>query len=310
MGKSLKFTVLCSLWRLAIAVYEALRRALLSLYPIHVLWQRRDLSDLEFGQRKHTEQKGLQGFEYSLFSQNGEDGIIRHLFSQIGTSSKQFLEFGFEPVENNTLRLMLQEGWSGVLIDGSQSSVRLFNDGLRRLGRHDVRAIHQFLDLNNLRRTIVETGSLTGEIDLLSIDVDGNDYWFWKDITYVDPRVVVIEYNSALGPTASITVQYDPQFNLFKKHPSGFYHGASLTALTELADYKGYALVGCDSVGVNAFFVRKDCLSGSIKGLSPAAAFRAQTRGLKSRFSLEEQYSIIGHLPFVAVTRQDLLAIA
>ena len=94
--------------------------------------------------------------------------------------------------------------------------------------------------------------------DLLSIDIDGNDYWVWNAIDG-QPRLVVIEYNSSFGPDRAVTIPYDPSFDRFQHHPFGIYHGASIAALAKLGAAKGYALVGGDSNGVNAFFVRGIC---------------------------------------------------
>lgn len=273
----------------------------LSVFPIHHLWRRNDLSEQDFLKKKTNERQGLETCEYSLYSQNGEDGIIRYLFSEIGASSRMFLEFGFGVTENNGLRLVLEEGWSGVFVDGSGASVRAFNKAIKKKGIANVKAIQQFLDLENLRPTILESG-LPEQIDMLSIDVDGNDYWFWKEITCLKPLVVVIEYNASLGPELSLTVPYDPLFDRKGKHRSGFYHGASLTALVRLAHKKAYALVGCDSKGVNAFFVRRDCLPPSIPEVLPSTAYRPHARrAIRSGLSSEEQFAMIKDMPFLAV---------
>jgi hypothetical protein len=298
---SLKMMILTNLRRVFKGSLNWLIPVFLNLFPIHILWRRKDLSTQEFLKQKKVNKQGLEAYEYSLFSQNGEDGILRYLFSEIGASSKTFLEFGFGVVQNNSLRLILKEGWGGVLIDGLGASVKAFNKALQKFGIPNVRAIQQFLDLQNLRATILDSG-LPEQIDLLSIDVDGNDYWFWKDIlSYLNPRVVVIEYNASLGPELPLVVPYDPFFAFHEKHPSGFYHGASLTALVRLAHEKGYALIGCDSKGVNAFFVRRDCLSSSVTEVLPAIAYRSNARRIKKAGSLEEQFRIIKDMPFIHV---------
>ena len=277
------------------SVLKILKPIFLEQFPIHTSWNRSDPSDWPL--LKNREKQGIEKYEYSLFSQNGEDGIIRYLFSEIGFSSKTFLEFGFGITENNTLRLVLKEGFSGVFIDGARSSVKAFNKAMQKTGVANVKAIQQFLNLENLKSTILE-GSLPEEIDLLSIDVDGNDYWFWKDISYLSPRVVVIEYNASLGPALSLTVPYDPHFDRHAKHFSGFYHGASLAAFAKLGGEKGYALVGCESNGVNVFFVRRDCLTRRIKELSPLTAYRPHKKRLISGVSVEEQFRIIKDMPY------------
>ena len=246
------------------------------------------------------DRNGLERYEYSLFSQNGEDGILRFLFSKIGFSSRKSLEFGFGALQNNCLRLVLHENFAGVFIDGSEKNVAQFNKAAERLGVSSSRAIHRFLTLENLESTIRESG-LSGEIDLLVIDVDGNDYWFWDAIHCLSPRVVVIEYNASLGADLSLTVPYDPSFKRFEKHPSGMYCGASLTALTRLGARKGYSLVGCDSNGVNAFFVRNDLLPSEIEPQTPQTAHRPHRRRVERGFSEKNQLDLIREMPYVEI---------
>ena len=247
-----------------------------------------------------SQRSGLERYEYSLLSQNGEDGILRFLFSKIGFASRRSLEFGFGASQCNSLRLILHEGFSGVLIDGDESNVARFNKSVQRRGITNSRAVHRFLTLDNIENTIGDCG-LANEVDLLVIDVDGNDYWFWDGINCVTPRIVVIEYNASLGSNLSLTVPYDPTFQRLEKHPSGMYCGASLTALARLGARKGYSLVGCESRGVNAFFVRNDCLPPDIESVTPQAAYRPHLSRLQRGYSEEYQYQLIKDLPYVEI---------
>ena len=129
------------------------------------------------------------------------------------------------------------------------------------------------------------------------VDIDGNDYWVWKAITAIEPRVVVIEYNASLGYDKSLTIKYNPNFDRHKKHPSGWYHGASLAALTKLANSKGYILVGCESNGLNAFFVRKEIAQGKLFEVSIQEAYYVHARRSKIESTLE-QFKRIKHLDF------------
>ena len=210
------------------------------------------------------------------------------------------MEFGFGATENNSLRLVLSDGFGGLFIDGSRSTVRDLEKAARRLRLSNIKAIQKFLNLDNLETTLLGAG-LPSEIDLLSIDVDGNDYWFWEALNCIHSRVVVIEYNASLGPERSIAVPYDPLFDRMQKHASGIYHGASIAALEKLGKKKGYGLVGCDSSGLNAFFVRSDCLTQAISVLSPRAAFRPHRGRLKSGVTVEQQYSLIKDMPHVNI---------
>ncbi len=284
---------------------RCLRDSLATLFPrlflpawVRDSWRRPDRAD--WPPAEGAAEPGLARYEYSLFSQNGEDGVLRHLLSELGFRSRAFLEFGFGVTESNALRLALKEDFAGVFIDGSEHAVRALNSAAGLFGLEGVRAIRQWLTLENLAETIRE-GGLPPEIDLLSIDVDGNDYWFWREIERPSARLVVIEYNASLGPELSLTVPYDPAFERHAKHESGFYHGASLAALYRLGREKGYALVGCESRGVNAFFVREDCLTAGVQELSPRDAYCPDKGRLEAGFSAEGQLRMIEDMPYVAV---------
>jgi len=158
-----------------------------------------------------------------------------------------------------------------------------------------VKIVNHFITKENINK-IFEENDMTGEIDLLSIDIDGNDYWIWKAINVVKPRVVVIEYNSAFG-NKSITIKYDSNFRRSIKHKTSLYFGASLSALTKLAKEKGYILVGRCSEGVNAFFVRKDVVKRKFKEISPIETFY-ENEGMTKFGNPEKQFDSIKHLKF------------
>lgn len=243
---------------------------------------------------------GLARYEYSWLSQNGEDGVIRFLFDQIGYESRWFVEFGFGAVQCNGLRLMKQEGFSGLLMDGSSENVAFFNHAAAKSGLGNAKAIQAFITLENLQDLIRGNG-VPEEIDFLSLDVDGNDYWFWEELTCISPRVVCIEYNAGLGPDLSLTVPYDPEFERYSKHPSGFFHGASLAALESLGKRKGYYLIGCDSTGTNAFFLRDDLIVPDVPAVTSREAFRPHANWLGRGISEAEQLAIMQSMPYQAV---------
>jgi len=212
--------------------------------------------------------KGLDLYASRSYSQNGEDGIIRHIFSEIGYGSKKFLEFGFAVPECNTWRLMKEEGFTGQYMDVSSKVCTKLRETLE--AEHmsfAAKGINIKVTAENIEQYTV---NLPEEIDILSIDVDGNDYWVWKAMKRLSPRVVVIEYNAALGKDASITMPYDPDFEWH----GGAYYGASLKALEKLGKEKGYRLIGCDSFGVNAFFLRDDIIGSTDETLTAEEAYR------------------------------------
>ncbi len=201
----------------------------------------------------------LFAFGFQVFSQNDEDGMIQEIFRRIGTTSKIFIEIGCgEGLENNTLYLLLS-GWSGSWIDADEGNIqsckRLHGKALQD-GR--LKLMQRAITAENVEETI--TGN--AEPDLLSLDIDGNDYWVWKAIESIRPRVVVIEFNATFRPPVKLVQAYqrDAAWN------GTNYYGASLAALEELGAVKNYALVGCDLSGNNAFFVRQDCLGDQFAG--------------------------------------------
>lgn len=243
---------------------------------------------------------GLARYEYSWLSQNGEDGIIRYLFDQIGFESRWFVEFGFGPVQCNSLRLMKYEDFSGLLMDGSSENVEFFNYAAKRSGFGKVKAVQAFITREDLQ-DLIRGNDVPEDIDFLSLDVDGNDYWFWEALTCISPRLVCIEYNAGLGPDLSLTVPYDPEFERFSQHASGFFHGASLAALAALGERKGFYLIGCDSTGTNAFFLRDDIVVPDVHALTPREAFRPHANWLGRGISEAEQLEIMQTMPYQEV---------
>nr|WP_249141754.1 FkbM family methyltransferase [Bradyrhizobium diazoefficiens] len=209
----------------------------------------------ELAKPRYADPKRLLRYGFKLYSQSDEDGILQEIFRRIGTSNRTFVEFGVENgIECNTVKLLV-EGWRGLWLDGSTANVAQIHthfDAFVRDGR--LRAVPAFITAENIN-SLIEQGGVTGDIDLLSIDIDGNDYWVWQAIEVVRPRVVVIEYNSALRPPMSAVVPYDPA----RKWDGSNYFGASLEALVRLGRKKGYRIVGCNFGGFNAFFVHESC---------------------------------------------------
>jgi hypothetical protein len=184
----------------------------------------------------------IKRFERSWYSQNGEDGILKLIFSQIGVTNKFYVEFGVEDgSECNTRYLRERHGWTGLMRDGGSHP--------KPVG--DVRK--EFITAENIC-SLLEKYKVPNEFDLLSIDIDGNDYWVWKAIQGYSPRVVLIEYNSSIMPDESKTIPYDPEF----RWDGTNYFGASILALANLGRAKGYTLIGCDNQGINAVFLRDD----------------------------------------------------
>jgi hypothetical protein len=236
--------------------------------------------------------------EFQAFSQFGEDGILQFLVAHVPVplESEVFIEFGVEDYhESNTRFLLVHDNWRGLIMDGGDS----MHEFLRVTGlswRHHVDAKTAFIDRDNINGLIRDAG-IEGDIGLLSIDIDGNDYWVLESVDVVSPRILALEYNATFGPEAAVTIPYDPAFVRGEKHWSWLYWGASLAALTAKADEKGYALVAVNRAGNNAFFVRRDVL-GDIPELSVPTAWRP------SRFRESRDHG--GELSYVSDPQERL----
>jgi hypothetical protein len=208
----------------------------------------------EMAKPRNADPRRLLLYGFKTYSQNDEDGIIQEIFRRIGTASRSFVEFGVQNgFECNTAKLLI-EGWRGLWIESNPRAVaemRSHFQGFIAGGR--LTLVEKMVTAENINATLEQAG-VTGEIDLLSVDIDNNDYWVWKAIEVINPRVVVVEYNCALRPPLSLVVPYDPK----AAWGGGNYFGASLNALVELGRAKGYRIVGCCFAGVNSFFVRED----------------------------------------------------
>lgn len=204
--------------------------------------------------------KNIQDYEFKVYSQNGEDGIIQFLINNINIKNKIFIEFGVENYsESNTKYLLLNNNWTGLILDGNKN---LTNDIRKEeFGwKCDLKTISAFITKDNINDLISSSG-ISGEIGLLSLDIDGNDYWVFDAINCVNPQILIMEYNNIFGATAKVTIPYEEDFQRTKAHYSNLYWGASISALTDIANSKGYDLVGSNSFGNNIFFVRHDCNS-------------------------------------------------
>lgn len=213
------------------------------------------LSAQEIEKLRSSAKNSLNRAEHKIYSQHGEDGIINEIFNRIGTTSKTFFEFGAgSGSENNTIALLIS-GWKGWWVDGGEYVdvyKRLYADSIKE---KKLSVGSYFISSKNINGIVSEMG-IPKEIDLISIDIDGNDYYVWEALEVISPRVVVIEYNAAYLP--GMHFLQDESESLW--NGSNFF-GASLHTLNGLAKKKGYTLVCCDLIGANAFFVRNDLVS-------------------------------------------------
>jgi hypothetical protein len=222
--------------------------------------------------QREQRSKNLQDYEFKVFSQWGEDGIIQHLTRALEIKNKTFIEFGVESFfEANCRFLMMKDNWSGFVIDGSSKNIKRLKSSYF-YWRYDINAVEAFVTKENINELLLKS-AFDEDIGILSIDIDGNDYHVLEAIDTFKPRILICEYNAVFGATRKISIPYDPAFNRTRGHFSNLYWGASLSALTQLAGRKGYSLIGTNSAGSNAFYVRNDLLTERVEVLSAPEIF-------------------------------------
>ncbi len=233
---------------------------------------------------------------FRVYSQNDEDGILLFIFAVIGTTNKTFIEIGTgNGTECNCANLAINLGWHGLFIDGNRVDVEA---GSKFYASHPDTFIYppKFVCARVTRENIneiLQRAGFSGEVDLLSIDIDGNDYWVWEAITCIHPRVVIIETRVAFG-MRSIVVPYDPEY----VYPgiNADYVGASLPAMAKLANRLGYRLVGANRYGFNTVYVRKDIRADALPEVTIEGILVPQRDRVR-----DKAFDTIRHLPFVEV---------
>lgn len=230
----------------------------------------------------------INDYEFKIFSQWGDDGIIQYLIKNIEIKNEIFIEFGVENyMESNTRFLMMNNNWSGFIMDGSTKNM---NSLINRdwYWKYGLTQKSVWIDKDNINALLESTGF--SNIGLLHIDLDGNDYHILNeiDLSKLNPSVIIMEYNSVFGKDRKITTPYGKNFDRRKAHFSNLFFGASISALNDLAVKKGYSLVCGNLAGNNAYFVRKDLLNEKVKEVSIDKAFIES----KFREGRNEDYSL------------------
>jgi hypothetical protein len=212
-----------------------------------------------YGNPRYQDPKRLNRHEYQVYSQGGEDGIIEAIFDRIGTTNRVFVEIGVQDgLESNSTWLLLK-GWNGYWIEGNPKSVAAIRHRFSGpIGKQQLKVQQSFIIAENVEAILQENG-VPMEFDMLSIDIDGNDYWVWEAIERFKPRVVVIEYNALFRSNVSWVMKYNPSH----VWDGTSYFNSSLKSLELLGGSKGYCLVGCNFHGINAFFVRRDLVTSN-----------------------------------------------
>jgi len=251
----------------------------------------------------------LSEIEFKIFSQFGDDGIIQYIINNLNIEKKNktFIEFGVENYqESNTRFLLMNDNWDGLIMDGSKKNME-YVKSQPHYWQHKILALDKFINIKNINNLIKDNG-FSGEIGLLSIDLDGNDYWIWKEINTIKPIIVIAEYNGIFGNELPLSIPYDENFIRSKAHYSNLYWGCSLKALDYMAKKKGYSFFGCNSSGNNAYFIRDDYLSENISKISTDDGYvdpkfrESRNKNKKLSFLNEkERLVVIKNLPLTNV---------
>jgi len=257
----------------------------------------------------------LQDVEFRVSSQWGQDGIIDWLIerTEIPSAKQSFIEFGVDNFRQSNTRFLLQNrNWRGLILDGDPAVTKAVgSDNLT--WRYDLTARSAFITRANINDLIASAG-FGGEIGLLSIDLDGNDYWVWEAIRAVDPIICICEYNAVFGDIHPVSTPYDQNFSRTRAHPSNLYFGASIVALRSLATKKGYRFVGTNSTGNDAFFVREDYAGRfvddslqSVRSLPSRFRESRDGSGQKTYISGLERLKHISTLPVINVETGSII---
>ena len=258
----------------------------------------------------------LSDYEFKVFSQWGEDGIIQHLTRHLNIRNRTFIEFGVEDFfESNCRFLLMKDVWNGLVIDGSPSNIERLRSSYF-YWRYPLQSIASFITRDNVAALLAQSG-FDKEVGILSVDVDGVDYHLLEALGDWRASIVIVEYNSLFGNERRVSVPYDAAFQRSRAHPSNVYYGANLAAFDALLRSRGYALVGVNSVGSNAFFVRRDLLNERVPEVSMADCYREscfrEARDADGRLTFRsagQLRAVLGHLPVVDVASGATLRIA
>jgi len=208
----------------------------------------------------------VQSQRFRYRSQNEEDGLLLALFKRIGTTNRRCVEIGCGSNGGNSGFLVQECGWIGLMVDANRASVATVK---LRFAGHAVTIVKHRVTREDVNDLLTRSG-FNGELDLLSLDIDGNDYWVWEALDACSPRVVVLEYNWLFGPERAVTIPYDAEFKVGAGGTRS-YRGASLAAFAHLARKKGYRLIATERV--NAVFLRND-VAPDIPALEVAHGYR------------------------------------
>jgi len=258
--------------------------------------------------------RDLGDVEFRVCSQWGEDGIVEWLCNKLPDIPRSFVEFGVENyAEANTRFLIENRGWRGLVLDGDKAQI----ESLRHQAlywRHDLTATSAFVTAENINSLILDNG-FNGPIGILSVDIDGNDYWVLNAIDCIDPAIIICEINGVFGDLRAVTVPYRPDFHRLDAHYSGQYFGCSIAAARKLCTKKGYSFIGTNTNGVNAFFVRDNLVAPVLAAIEEPRAWAPRHRDSRDRHGALDfvrglaRYELVADMPVVDLETDALVSL-
>lgn len=265
---------------------------------------------------RNKDSSKMHDYEFKVFSQWGEDGIIQFLTNNIDIQNRTFIEFGVEDFyESNCRFLLMKDNWEGFVIDGSQQNIKRLKSSYF-FWRHQLQCSASFITKENIV-ALLDSSGFSHDLGILSVDIDGVDYFVLEALSKWTPSIIIVEYNSLFGIDKAVTVPYNPAFTRSSAHSSNLYYGASLKAFMHLLGNRGYALVGGNSMGSNAFFVRRELLNNRVQEVELSDCY------LPSRFregrdsfgqlnfsTVSQGRKLISHLPLIDVISGELLLVS
>ena len=256
---------------------------------IHLI--NKSLSEINYREilssQKYSDTKNLVNFGFKVYSQADEDGILEEIFKRIGFSQKKFIELGIQDGTECNTTYLLKSGWSGLWVDMSTDENKLKVD-FKNFLKQNLNFKKEIVTRTNVNEIIHSFFSEKDEIDLLSIDIGVNTYHVLNEIK-ISPRVIVTEYNAKLRDQVEWIATYDEK----KQWQGDDNFGASLNSFTIMMEKKGYYLVCCNIIGVNAFFVRKDLINSKfINDFSSSYHYEPLKLWLLKKFETEQKIKI------------------
>jgi len=253
-------------------------------------------------QSRNIDYKVPDTWEFSGFSQNGEDGILDVLRSQLKNSNRYFIEIGAaDGIDNNSAWLSIAEKYQGIMIEGSAALIAR----ARRMVANaslGLQIVNMFVDIGSAK--VIKDLALFHDPDVFSLDIDGIDYFVTQDLLKegLRPKIFVVEYNSVFGPDLARTINYKENFIYTNAHSSELYYGVSIMGWRKFFEERGYKFVTVDRNGVNAFFVDPVHFDESFLSNIKSREFAEnQLQLLKFKKKHEAQFELIKHMDFYEI---------